>query len=339
VKIAIVKLSALGDIVHAMVALQFIKAALPEAQIDWLVEERFAGVLEHNPDIRQILTVNLKALKVDRSRVFQEIGKVRRYAQEGYDWIIDAQGLIKSAVTARLLGPRCVGFDADSARERWAAWFYRHTIHYPYDANTIDRNVAVMTQALGIDVSQSQILAKLPFLYFQPTQSLDEHFSADKPNVLLVIGSTWPSRNYPLEHYVQVVFGLDVNVLVCWGNAHEQWMARWLAERCMVKILPALSLNDLKAVIARCDLVIGNDTGPTHMAWGMNKPSITLFGPTPVSRVYQTHINRVLKSPSIVDPFKLDKNDFSIGQIPPSHVIDLARRLLPAPYAEDKSTG
>lgn len=328
-KIIVVKLSALGDIVHAMVALQFIKAALPETQIDWLVEERFAGVLEHNPHIHRVLTVNLKALKADKLRLFEEIAKLRTYADAQYDWVIDAQGLIKSAITSRLLGRRCVGFDADSARERWAAWFYQRTLHYPYDANTIDRNVAVMTQPLGIQISQTQILHKQPFLYFCPLQTeLDRYFSADKPNVLLVIGSTWPSRNYPLENFLQVVFGLDVNVMVCWGNAQEHWMAQWLAERCLVKVLPSLSLNALKAVIARCDLVIGNDTGPTHMAWGLNRPSITLFGPTPVSRVYQTAINRVLKSPSQVNPFKLDKNDFSIAQIPALDVINLAQQLL-----------
>ena len=338
-KIAIVKLSALGDIVHAMVALQFIKAALPDAQIDWLVEARFAGILENNPHIRKVLTVNLKALKTDKWRIFQEIAQVRAYAAEHYDWVIDAQGLIKSAITARLLGSHCIGFDDRSVREPLATWFYQQKIAYPYDANTIDRNVAVMTQVLGIQVSQSQILGKQPFLYFQPPQAaLDTYFSQDKPNVLLVIGSTWPSRNYPLESYLQVVFGLEANVLVCWGNAQEHWMAQWLAERCLVNVLPALSLNDLKALIARCDLVIGNDTGPTHMAWGLNRPSITLFGPTPVSRVYQTSINRVLKSPSLVDPFKLNKNDFSIAQISAETVINLAKQLLPSqPVPEEQS--
>jgi heptosyltransferase-1 len=89
-----------------------------------------------------------------------------------------------------------------------------------------------------------------------------------------------------------------------------------------------MSLNDLKSTIKHADLVIGNDTGPTHMAWGFNKPSITLFGPTPVSRVYQTPINKVLKSPSVVNPFKLNKKDFSITEIKESAVVELAYSLL-----------
>lgn len=330
-KIAIVKLSALGDIVHAMVALQFIKAAFPEAQVDWVVEQGLAGVLEHNPHINQILPVNLKALKTDKSLLFKEIAKVRSYAAHGYDWVIDAQGLIKSAVVARLLSTNCAGFDRNSIRERWAAALYKHTVDIAYDANTIDRNVAVLTRPLGLQVGRQQIVDKQPFLYFGPPQAaLDDYFVADRPNILLVIGSTWLSRNYPVEQHLRVISSLDANFLICWGNQQEWQMAQWLAERSAAKVLPKLSLNDLKAAVARCDLLIGNDTGPTHMAWGLNRPSITLFGPTPVSRVYQTDINKVLKSPSSVNPYKLDKNDFSIGEIGPQDILVLAQALLSA---------
>ncbi|AEG00958.1 lipopolysaccharide heptosyltransferase I [Methylomonas methanica] len=328
-KIAIVKLSAMGDIVHAMVALQFIKAALPEARIDWVVEQGFAGVLADNPHIDRVLPVNLKALKTDKSLLFREFSTIRRYAQQQYDLVIDAQGLIKSAIVARLLSPNTVGFDKQSIREKWAASLYASAIACPYDGNTIDRNVAVLTEPFGIKVERQQILDKAPFLYFKPADtSLDTLFATDKPNILLVIGSTWPSRNYPVEHFLQVMQGLPANYLVCWGSEPELKRAQWLAERSDASILPKLSLNDLKAAIARADLVIGNDTGPTHMAWGLNRPSITLFGPTPVSRVYQTAINRVLKSPSVVNPFKLDKNDFSIAEIPSSTVIESAQSLL-----------
>lgn len=328
-KIAIVKLSAMGDIVHAMVALQFIKAALPEARIDWVVEQGFAGVLADNPHIERVLPVNLKALKTDKTLLFREFANVRHYAQHHYDLVIDAQGLIKSAVVARLLSAHTVGFDKHSIREKWAACLYAEKIACPYDANTIDRNVSVLTRPLGLNVTRQQILDKKPFLYYKPAKAgPDTLFATDKPNILLVIGSTWPSRNYPVEHFLRVMQGLPANYLICWGNEKELQRARWLAERSDAKVLPKLSLNDLKAAIARVDLLIGNDTGPTHMAWGLNRPSITLFGPTPVSRVYQTGINRVLKSPSVVNPFKLDKNDFSIAEIPPRAVIESAHSLL-----------
>lgn len=327
--IAIVKLSALGDIIHAMAALQFIKAALPEAQIDWIVEQGFAGILEDNPHIRQLLTVNLKALKTDKKLFFRELSKIKSYRQRHYDLVIDAQGLIKSALVARLLSAQNVGFDKYSIREKWAALFYKQTVACAYDANTIDRNVKVLTQPLGINVTHQQILDKKPFLFFKPpTASLDDYFQADQPNIMLVIGSTWPSRNYPIAQFLPVMQSLAANYLICWGNAQEQQDAQWLADHSTARLLPRLNLNDLKAAIARVDLLIGNDTGPTHMAWGLNRPSITLFGPTPISRIYQTDINKLLKSPSLVNPFKLNKNDYSIGQIPAQAIIDLAKSLL-----------
>jgi heptosyltransferase-1 len=328
-KIAIVKLSALGDIVHAMVALQFIKAACPDAQIDWIVEQNFCGVLADNPDINQLLPVNLKALKRHKSAVFWEIAALRRYAEQDYDLVIDAQGLLKSAIVARFLSRQCIGFDKSSIREKPAAWLYGQRFAYPYDANSIDRNVNILTCPLGLQISHEQIVNKQPFLFFHPPeQSVDSFLERDKANVLLVTGSTWPSRNYPKEKFLQVVSGLSANILICWANAEEQQTAEWIAQRSSARVLPRLSLNDLKYLISRTDLVIGNDTGPTHMAWGLNRPSITLFGPTPVSRVYQTDSNRVIKSPSVVNPFKLNKNDFSIAEIPETAVIELAETLL-----------
>lgn len=328
-KIAIVKLSALGDIVHAMVALQFIKSAMPELQIDWVVEQGFAGLLADNPHIRQVLTVNIKALKSDKRLLCSQISTINSYRRQNYDLVIDAQGLLKSAIVARMLSGNTAGFDRCSIREAWAARFYRKTVACPYDANTILRNLAVLTQPLGIQVAAEQIAQKQAFLFFQPVGAkFDAYFQHTKPNIMLVIGSTWPSRNYPMQQFLQIIQTLPANYLICWGNEQERQNGQWLAERTDAQLLPRLNFNELKAVIARTDLLIGNDTGPTHMAWGLNRPSITLFGPTPVTRVYQTTINRVLKSPSLVNPFKLNKSDFSIAEIPPQAVIQLAQSLL-----------
>ena len=82
------------------------------------------------------------------------------------------------------------------------------------------------------------------------------------------------------------------------------------------------------SLIFNSRLVIGNDTGPTHMAWGLNVPSITIFGPTPVSRIYETPINKYIKSSSVVDPFKLNKEDFSINEISPQDIVKIAQKLL-----------
>ncbi len=329
-KIAIVKLSALGDIVHAMVALQFIKKRIPNLQVDWLVEQRFAELLRENPDINQIHAVNIKALKQNKKNVFKEVAKIRQLRKNQYDLVIDAQGLIKSAMTARLISSRTSGFDKNSIREKAASSFYHKTIQSAYDSNTIDRNAKVIGASLNVDITPEDILNKQPFLFYRQSQSeLQNYLNPKLKNILFVIGSTWESRNYPKEKYLNVIQGLDANCLILWGNMQEKQTAAWIADKAEnTTILPKIDLNQLKYLIAHINLVIGNDTGPTHMAWGLNIPSITLFGPTPVSRVYQTKINAVLKSPSVVNPYKLNKNDFSIKEIKPEDVIKQALALL-----------
>lgn len=329
-KIAIVKLSALGDIVHAMVALQFIKTYDPSIEIDWIVEQGFAEILRHNPDINQILTVNLKALKHNKAGVWAEIKKVRQFANNNYDLVIDAQGLLKSAITSKLLGKNIAGFDKNSIREKIACYFYNQQVNSPYDANTIDRNVKVLSEPLGFSISSEQIHQKKAFLYFNDNNlSLNKYSSENLKNILFIIGSTWESRNYPKEKFLQVADKLQQNVLIAWGNDAEKEKAEWIAVRSdYVRVLPKLNLNDLTALMAKTDLTLGNDTGPTHLAWGLNKPSIVLFGCTPVSRVYQTEINKVLKSPSIVNPYKLNKQDYSIQEIEVDEVVELAMMLL-----------
>jgi len=347
VKIAIVKLSALGDIVHAMVALQFIKAHSPEIQIDWIVEERFAGLLKNNPDIDNILTVNLKALKTDKAGIFSQFKKIRSYAVNNYDLIIDAQGLIKSAAIAKLVlpgmvcmpqvgqelaqrGTRIAGFDAGSVREKAASWFYDVKVACAYDVNTIDRNALILSSPLGFNISTEQILNKKRFLFFNNEDSqIYDLLSKDRSNIVLVIGSTWDSRNYPAAKYVKIAEALQQNCLATWGNEQERTTAEWMASQSdLIKVTPKMDLNSLKALIAKADLLIGNDTGPTHMAWGLNRPSITIFGPTPVSRVYQTDINKVVKSASIVNPYKLNKQDYSIRGIDEREIIEQAKFLL-----------
>lgn len=328
-KVAIVKLSALGDIVHAMVALQFIKVADPSIEIDWIVEEGFAGVLENNPDINQILTVNLKALKSNKASIFQQIKSIRRYALTHYDLVIDAQGLIKSAVIAKLLGKHVAGFDAKSIREKTASWFYDVKFDCSFDTNAVVRNAFILSSPLGISITDEQILNKKPCLFFNDDAQIDSFLRKDKKNIVLVIGSSWDSKNYPADKFVKIASALQQNCLVVWGSEQEKEKAVWMSSQAdTIQVMPRLDFNSLKALIAKADLLIGNDTGPTHMAWALNKPSITIFGPTPIRMAYQTAVNKVVKSPSLVNPYKLNKQDYSIKDIDENEIIKLANSLL-----------
>lgn len=324
-KIAIVKLSALGDIIHTMVALQFIKNHYPDSQIDWIVDQQFKSVLENNLHIRSIHTVSFKKAKKEKSilLILKELNKVR--VLQKYDLVIDAQGLIKSAIVAKLIPSKItVGFDIKSIREKLASYFYNYKVAISYDSNSIERNLRVICNPLDISFNSTDIENKDRFLFS------DSKFKVDVGHyIVFIIGSTWASRNYPIEKFVEVADLLQKNCIVLWGNSEERKKAEWMSEQsAFISTIPKLNLNEVKAVISNSSLLIGNDSGPSHMAWGLNIPSIILFGPTPVNRVYQSTINQVLKSNSEVNHFKLNKKDFTIREIGVNDIVRMAEELL-----------
>ena len=329
-RIAIVKLSALGDIIHAMVVLQFIKKYYPNAVIDWIVEEGFKDVLTNNPHINQIHTVNLKKVKQKKSLrlLFKELIKLRKLQK--YDLVIDTQGLIKSAIGSRAIpSDKIFGFDKESLRESFATTFYSETCKIDYAENIIERNVAIVASTLDITISHKDILNKQPFLY-SSNQSPLNFISNIKPNIALIPGASFESKIYPVKRYAQLIQQLDANIVILWGSEIENKMAEDIQEISPeVNISDRLTLNELKTFISRMNLVIGGDTGPTHMAWALNVPSITLFGSTPGYRnTFTTDINRILESESEVDPYKINKNDFSIKNIKVSDIVKMSKELL-----------
>ena len=329
-KIAIVKLSALGDIIHAMVALQFVKKQYPEIVIDWVVEASFKEILANNPDINKIHTVNIKQAKQKKSfkLLFKELKKIRQFGY--YDLVIDLQGLIKSALVSRITpSDKTFGFDKNSLRESFAAWFYTDTFKIGYDENIIMRNIGLISSALDITISHDEILNKKPYL-FSNSQIPAGVISDSGANIALIPGASFKSKVYPLEQYAKISQELDANFIVLWGNESEKNMAQQIQKIApAVQVADKLTLDELKVFIEKMDLVIGGDTGPTHMAWALNIPSITLFGSTPGYRnTYTTNINQVLESESKVNPYKIDKNDFSIKTIKVSDIVKITKELL-----------
>jgi len=331
-KIAIVKLSALGDIIHAMVALQFIKKKYPDCQIDWFVEEAFKGILANNPDIDTIHTVNIKKAKKNKSLklLFQEFSKLRKLPK--YDIVIDAQGLIKSAIVARAIpSDKTFGFDRNSLRESFAAKLYSDTCKIDYSENIIKRNTFVVSSALEFNISHAGILDKNPFLYSDP-KDVDMPIESGKVNIAFIPGASFESKIYPVDQYAQIANELksQANFIILWGNESERMMAVQIQKNAPeVQIANKLTLDELKGFIAKLDLVIGGDTGPTHMAWALNIPSITLFGSTPGYRnTYITAINRVIESKSEVDPYKINKNNLSIKTIKVDDIVKITKELL-----------
>ncbi|MDP3265222.1 MAG: lipopolysaccharide heptosyltransferase I [Sulfuricurvum sp.] len=321
-RIAIVRLSALGDIVNTAVVLQIIRHHYPDALIDWFVEEAFAPILQGHPLLNEVIPIPLKKIKKQKSLSLLRSTIRSLRSRQPYDHIIDAQGLLKSAiVTAFLRGP-VHGFDRNSAREGIASWFYQTTSNIPYDMNIIKRNVMVITQALSIPYSDALIEQKSPIFSVEvPPQK--------EKTIALVIGASWPSKCYPKEHFAALCDLLPYPCYLIWGSNSEYQDALWIAQHSSNAIIAdKMSLPQLVNFIAHCNLTIGNDTGPTHIAWAMNRPSITLFGPTTARMIYPTSINIGIKSPSQVDIYHINRNDFSIKYIEPRYIADNAMELL-----------
>jgi len=252
-----------------------------------------------------------------------ELSKIKKFGE--YDVVIDLQGLIKSSIVSKFIGSRkIVGFDKKSVRERLASIFYNKKFAIDNDMNTIQRYVVLISEALKIKITKDDITNKESYLF-----SKSNFFISQTPYIVFVVGSTWESRNYPKEKYVQVANAIKKDCLVVWGNEQEKEKAEWMSsESNYVQAMPKLSLDDLKNVIGHASLLIGNDTGPSHMSWALNVPSIVLFGPTPVERSFQTPVNQVLKSSSKINPMKLNKKDFSIKEISVNDIVKMAKHLL-----------
>ena len=184
-RIAIVKLSALGDIANTMFVLQFIKKHNKDIHIDWVVEKRYKELLEFHPYINKVHTVSLKKVKQKKSffLLFKELKKVRNFGP--YDLVIDMQGLIKSALISKLIPSKStLGFDKFSSRESLASIFYNKTFNCPYETNVIERNIKIINFALGFMTKRQEILSKEPHLN-SSNKLVNTKVSATKKNILL----------------------------------------------------------------------------------------------------------------------------------------------------------
>ena len=315
-KIAIVKLSALGDIVHAAIVLQFIKKHCPNAHITWLVDARFASLLKDHPLIDELVVLPLKESFKKSYKIIKTLGK--------FDKVIDLQGLFKSAVVAKLLGKEIYGFSRESVKEKIAARLYRHKFKIDYNENIIVRNLSLVGYALNFSFDRDEILKKSPC--FEIVGKFKNE--SGKKRVLIAAFASEESKIY--DKFKDVIRLLDgCEIYLCYGNESEKTRAEAIVSGTKAKLLEKLSIKDMIDFIASCDLIIGNDSGLTHLAWAVNRPSITLFGNRPSHRnAYVTDKNLVVDMGKQIDARSIDKNDFCIREIYPETVANFAKRLL-----------
>ena len=315
-KIAIVKLSALGDIVHAAIVLQFIKKHHPNAHITWLVDARFASLLKDHPLIDELVVLPLKQSFKQSYKILKTLGK--------FDKVIDLQGLFKSAVVAKIIGKQTYGFSRESVKEKIAARLYRHKFKIDYNENIIIRNLALVAFALNFSFEASEILEKAP--YFEVSEIYKNE--SGKKRVLIAAFASEESKIYnKFKDVIRLLEGCEI--YLCYGSESEKVRAEAIISGTSAKLLEKLSIKEMISFIASCDLVIGNDSGLTHLAWAMNRPSITLFGNRPSHRnAYITDKNLVIDMGKQIDARSIDKNDFCIREIFPETIANFAKRLL-----------
>ncbi len=331
-KIAIVRLSALGDIIVSAVFLAAIKECLPNAQIEWFVDERFSAILEHSPYIDKLHPIALKsALKTfNPLKIFKLFKSLRAYE---YDIIIDMQGLVKSAlITQMLKAPKKVGFDYASARESLSAFFYSQKVSIAYDEPILERNFTLLSQALNLpknEISESLSSRAKVFSYQDSPKINALNLNQNKPKILFVLETSKINKTYPTERFKELALALE-NFQICllWHADEKKAITLYhaLKHQCDILLLPKLTLNEVKALLFKMDLIIGGDTGITHLAWALQKASITLYGNTPMERFkLESPINVSLTGNSNAN---YHKKDFSIQNIDPKKIKECVLNIL-----------
>ncbi|MDI4666159.1 lipopolysaccharide heptosyltransferase I [Xanthobacter autotrophicus] len=275
-KVLVVKLSSLGDVVHTFPALTDAMAAHPGLELDWAVEEAFAPVARLHPAVRNTIVVPLrrmlrKPLKALRSG---ELAHIRAALGAGrYDVVIDAQGLMKSAVVASLAQGTRHGFDRASAREGLAALIYHRRHHMPEVEHMAVRIRKLFAAALGYSLDGRPADAGLA-----PAPQ------AGMAYLVFLHGTTWPTKTWTRAGWRALAehagaAGLDIR-LFAHGEV-ERARAEAIAEGLPnVHLLPPQTLETLAPVIAGAAGVVSADTGLGHLAAAYGVPTVGLYGPT-----------------------------------------------------------
>jgi heptosyltransferase I len=287
-KILIVKLSSLGDVVHAMPAVQDIRRALPQAQIDWVVERSFASLAQRCAGVRHVIPCELrrwrKAPLTAATRVEWSAFKAA-LQREAYDAVIDLQGLTKSALVAWLArltptGKRyaLANQTEGSGYEAPTRWVADVAITIEPHVHAVRRGRELCARALGYTIPDSESFG---------LQALVDHALgapetiASRPCVALVHGSSRADKQWPVAHWLDLAARLDAagfDVALLHGTDAEQQRSEAMArEMTHARVWPRLALDALADALAGCAGVIGVDSGLSHIAVALDLPHVQLY--------------------------------------------------------------
>ena len=337
IRVLIVRLGAMGDILHALPAVAALRQAHPRCYLGWAVEPRWLSLLAgpggEMPLVNRTHLVNAKAWARApfHTDTFKEIGALRNQLRnERYDLCIDLQGAVRSALAGRLAGaPRMIG--EDHPREGIARIFYGERV--------VTRGVHMIEQAIEVcDAAAGDRLS--PILPPLPVTPAAEAWAdgvlrgvANRPVVLLSPGAGWGAKRWPAERYGAVAANLHAAgyaVLVNAGPDEQAMAAEVVRASGHVVQAPDFTLQRLIALTRRVCLVIAGDTGPLHLACALGIPVVGIYGPTDPARNGPFGVPfRVLRHPeSKRDHTRHAEPEAGLLTITPDQVTQAARELL-----------
>ena len=320
-------------------AIQFIRKHIANAHISWFCDARFEQIARLLAGVDEVVALPLKDKK------FLKSFEILRQKQGQFDIIIDLQGLLKSALVSRSLGKNIFGFDRFSAKEGLASIFYTHKYSCNYDKNIILRNLELCSFALNFSFDEKEILAKEPcFLKNSRIPSENSkipnaEFGIPNKNsrilnrkILIAPFASESSKCY--AHFASVIKGAKefAQCFLVAGSEIEREKATKLASSGATLLAP-LDLAQILEFMDTCDLIIGNDSGITHLAWAQNCATITLFGNRSGARnAFATPKNLIIQATPKheIDAFHIDKSDFCINDIDPAQIIAKAKVICDA---------
>lgn len=281
-RVLIVKTSSMGDVLHTLPALTDAMRAIPDIRFDWVVEEGFAQIPSWHEAVDRVIPVAIRRwrkawfsapIKAERKAFRDAIQAVK------YDAIIDAQGLVKSAaLVTRLAHGIKHGMDWNSAREPLASLFYNRRHHIAKQQHAVERTRELFAKSLGYTKPETQ-----------GDYAIAQHFlgsltPAEAPYCVFLHATTRDDKHWPEENWRELISLLGecgLRIKLPWGAPHEEARAKRLAEGFdYVEVLPRLSLEKVAHVLAGAEFVVSVDTGLSHLTAALDRPNITLYGPT-----------------------------------------------------------
>ncbi len=280
-RILIIKTSSLGDVVHMLPAVSDIHASFPSAMIDWVVEEAFAELPAWHPAVHDVIPVALRRWRhsLVRPKIWDEIsGRIADLKKRKYDLVIDAQGLLKSALIARRASGVRWGYDRHSIREPLASLFYQQKVSVSRSLHAITRNRLLCSQALGYTITD------LPLNYGLSLASAKPSVAVTPPCIMAFHGTSRVDKEWPEQCWIAFAAAMrkeSIQVLMPWGNQIEKERAERVAAACdNVLVLPSLTLTEIALLVQNSLGVIGMDTGLIHAAVALNRPVLALYPST-----------------------------------------------------------